>query len=409
MAEPAPSAPPAPSPTPPSSGLQTRQTLLALIAAQGAVHTAMSGTRMAAPLEALREGHGALGAGALLALFALAPILIAVPTGRMADRHGYHRPMRIAAVLTVLSALVAATSTWLGGVAHFVVLTVAAVLCGAGANAAVITTQRSAGKLARDEVDRVRVFSWLGIAPALANAVGAVVAGVVIDTLGFGASYAVMATIAALALVLVARVPPEVVQRRPRDRTHTTWSLMKTPSFKRLLFVNWLISSSWDVHNFAVPVIGHERGFNASTIGFILATFTLAVVAVRFAIPMVAARLNEVTVLRTTMIGTGLIFAIYPLMPNAWTMAMCAAALGVLLGSVQPMVMSTIMRITPAGRHGEAFALRSMVVNASGAVMPLAYGAVGAFTGAAVLFWVAGAVVAAGQGVAKALGRGSST
>ena len=44
------------------------------------------------------------------------------------------------------------------------------------------------------------------------------------------------------------------------------------PGLRRLLFVNWLLSSSWDVHSFAVPVLGHGRGYNASTIGLVLGT-----------------------------------------------------------------------------------------------------------------------------------------
>jgi MFS family permease len=380
-----------------------RRTLLILILAQLVVHSAMAGARMAAPLEGLREGYGPMAVGVLLAFFALAPIALALPAGRMADRHGYHRPMRIAVALVVVGSVLAACSTWISGPWHFVALSVAALLSGAGANSAVIVTQRSAGRLAADETDRVRVFSWLGIAPAMANAVGPVLAGFAIDGVGFGLAYGVMAALALLALPLMRRVPAEVVVRAARSEEQTTWSLLKTPNFKRLLFVNWIISASWDVHSFAVPVIGHERGFNASTIAFILAAFTLAVTGVRFVIPLVAAKLNEVVVIRSVMVGVGLVFAFYPLMPNAWSMALCAVALGLMLGCVQPVVMSTIMNMTPAQRHGEAFALRSLVLNTSGTVMPLIYGGVGALTGVGVLFWATGAVVVLSQTVAKRL------
>ena len=32
------------------------------------------------------------------------------------------------------------------------------------------------------------------------------------------------------------------------------------PMMRRLLLVNWLLASCWDVHTFVVPVLGHERG-----------------------------------------------------------------------------------------------------------------------------------------------------
>ena len=61
------------------------------------------------------------------------------------------------------------------------------------------------------------------------------------------------------------------------------------------------------------------------------------------------------------------------------------------------MIMTTLHQITPHDRHGEAIALRSMTINLSSAVMPLVFGVAGAALGAASLFWVMGAAVAAGS------------
>ncbi len=377
--------------------------LVAVILAQLGVHSAMAGTRMAAPLEALRQGYGTFAAGVLLALFALAPVALALPAGRLADRHGYHRPMQIAVGLTTVGALLAAGSTLLGGGWHVAGLIAAALLCGAGANTAVIATQRSLARTASSPVERVKMFSWLGMAPALANAVGPVLTGLAIDTGGFGSAYGLMAVLSMASFFIIRRVPPMAGNTTPRDRTVKAWSLLRVPSFTRLLAVNWLISASWDVHSFAVPVLGHERGFSASTIGLILGAFTISVTAVRVVIPMLAARLDEVTVIRGSMIGTALVFAAYPWMPGPWSMGACALVLGLFLGAVQPMILSTLMRLSPDHRQGEALALRSMAINASSAAMPLAYGAVGAVVGAGVLFWVMGAAVGAGNALARRL------
>jgi hypothetical protein len=63
--------------------------------------------------------------------------------------------------------------------------------------------------------------------------------------------------------------------------------------FRRLLLVNWLLSSCWDVHTFVVPVLGHERGLSASVIGSILGAFAIAAAAVRVLLPVIASRLAE--------------------------------------------------------------------------------------------------------------------
>ena len=134
-------------------------------------------------------------------------------------------------------------------------------------------------------------------------------------------------------------------------------------------------------------ILGHERGFSASTIGLILGTFTLSVTLIRMLIPLFAQRLRPVLVLRSAMLATGVVFALYPLAPHPWLMGACAVALGLTLGSVQPMVMSMLHDLTPDQRHGETLAFRSMAINASSTVMPLIFGATGTVLGAAVLFW----------------------
>jgi MFS-type transporter involved in bile tolerance (Atg22 family) len=124
---------------------------------------------------------------------------------------------------------------------------------------------------------------------------------------------------------------------------------------------------------------------------------------VRLLIPLFAHRLHEAAVLRIAMLATGVVFALYPLAGSPWWMVGCALLLGLTLGSVQPMIMSTLHQLTPDGRHGEAIAFRSMVMNASSTAMPLLFGVAGATLGAAALFWLVGGAVAGGSWLARQL------
>jgi MFS family permease len=389
-----PTVPPVPEPAPGAQGFG--RLVLALVVGQLGLHSAMAGVRMAASLQVLREGHGAWTVGWLLALFAAAPVLTAWQAGRLADRLGYHAMVRGAVVLSMVGGGAALGSTFVHGVLHLGLLSVAAMLTGTAANVGVLTIQRTAGLAARDTTERMRVFSWLGIAPSFANVVGPVAVGLAIDLSGFAAGYALMALLpvaTAMAARRVPRTPPRpAAERGPAG---TAWSLINAPGMRRLLTINWLFSMSWDVHAFAVPLLGHERGFSASTVGLILGLFTLSVSGVRLVIPVLAHRLQEVTVLRASMVGTALVFAAYPFAPNAWAMGALAVALGVTLGSVQPMIMTVLHQLTPGDRHGEALALRSMAINATSTVMPLVFGASGALVGTAALFWAVGAAVLA--------------
>lgn len=392
-----------------ASSLPDRRVLLALVIGQICLHSCMTGVRMAAPLQALRQGHEPWSVGVLMGLFALAPIVLALHAGRLADRIGYHRPLRIAVGLTVVGGLMAVLS---GGVpAHwpgvnFAVVCLAAMLTGAGANYGLITIQRTAGRTAANPTQLKQVFSWLGVAPALANVAGPVLAGVLIDVGGFALAFGALMLLPLPALWWARRVPKEVpvpaVQADLPQRN--SWDLLRAPGVRRLLLVNWLLSASWDMHAFLVPIIGHERGFSATAIGVILGVFATAVAGVRVLIPMLAHHLREGQVLVGAMLGVAMVFALYPLAQSAWTMACFAALLGIALGSVQPMVMTTLHQLTPHQRHGEAIALRSMTINMSSAMMPLLFGALGAALSASALFWLMGLAVGAGSYTARRIG-----
>lgn len=378
----------------------------ALVVGQLGLHSAMAGIRMAASLQVLREGHSAWTVGVLLALFAAAPVLTAWKSGQLADRHGYHPMVHGAVGMALLGGAAALASTFFAGTWHLALLFAAAMLAGTAANVGVLTIQHTAGLAARDTTERMRVFSWLGVAPSFSNVIGPVAVGVMIDAFGFTAGYALMMALPLVTWLAARRVPrrtPPAAAEAPASRT--AWSLLRAPGMRRLLTVNWLLSMSWDVHAFAVPLLGHERGFNASTVGLILGTFTFAVTAVRLVIPLLAHRLREVTVMRAAMVGTALVFAAYPWAPNAWAMGALAVLLGISLGSVQPMVMTILHQVTPSGRHGEALALRSMAMNATSTVMPLVFGASGALVGTAALFWAVGGAVLAGSRMPRKLAR----
>lgn len=388
------------------AGAVSGRFILALVVAQLGCHASMAGFRMAAPLQTLREGASTSAVGLLLALFAAAPVVLALRAGRMADRHGFHRPMLLAVALTVTGAALALLSTALPGWWHIAALAVGAVLSGGGANFGVLAIQRTGGLAARDATERVRLFSWLGVAPSLANVLGPVVAGFAIDGAGFAAAYALMALVP-LGTLWAMRAVPRGEPPRPFEAATPSHgsplTLLKAPGLARLLFINWLLAMCWDVHSFAVPVLGHANGFSASTIGLILGTFTLSVSLIRLAIPWLAHRLQERRVVAACMLGTMLIYALYPLARTPALMAALAALLGITLGAAQPMIMSTLHRVTPDGRHGESLAFRSMAINASSALMPLAFGALGVVMGAGSLFWIVGAAVGCGAWVTRRL------
>jgi MFS family permease len=373
--------------------------LFRLIVAQVCLHAAMTGTRLATPLLALRDGHSAASVGVLLSLFALSPVFLALPAGRFADRHGLGRPLLIAVVTAASGAALA------GVFPVFPVMCLSALLTGGATGVATIALQRHVGRATANPVQLKQVFSWLAIAPAAANFVGPFLTGLLIDhagaapgdPTGYRAAFALLASLPIICWLL-AHGASEAPSAKPRGDAPKprAWELLANPMFRRLLFVNWMQSAAWDVHTFVLPILGHERGLSASMIGTILGLFAIAAAGIRIVLPMIASHFSERTVIAASNVITALVYAAYPLMQSALGMSVCSVVLGIALGAVQPMVMSMLHQITPHERHGEALGLRLMTINASSFVMPMLFGAVGAFTGVAGLFWVAGGVVGLG-------------
>jgi MFS family permease len=382
---------------------QPRFALVRLIASQVCVHASMAGLRMAAPLLALREGFSPLAVGFLLALFAVTQVFLSLPAGRFADRHGLKRPVGLAVLAAACGAGLA--SIW----PLFPVLCLSAMMTGGATGVMSISLQRHVGRAAANPLELKKVFSWLAIGPAVSNFIGPFTAGLLIDhagvwlggqvadTNGYRAAFLLMALLPLTSLWWVksaVELPPVVT---PADaRPKKAWDLLANPMMRRLMLVNWLLSSCWDVHTFVVPVIGHERGISASVIGAILGAFAIAATAVRVLLPLLASHIHEWVVVTTAMVSTALLFAIYPFMQTPLAMGFCSVLLGFALGTVQPMIMSTLHQITPDARHGEALGLRLMAINASSVLMPLLFGSLGAAVGVSVVFWLAGSAVGIG-------------
>ena len=364
------------------------QGLARLILGFVCIHACMAGVRMGAPLLWLREGGSGLEVGILLALFAVMQVFISLPAGRYVDAFGFKQPVRWALCAAALGALLAAASHWLP---LYGSLCFAALLVGGASGVTIIALQRHAGSLAQGPTELKRIFSWLALGPAVSNFLGPFVVGLLIDHFNFETAFAAMALLPLLAWTSIRAVRDAVHAAdaaRDLHKANGAWDLLRMPSFRQLLLVNWFMSACWDVHTFVVPVLGHERGLSAATIGSILGAFAIAAAAVRLLLPLLAHRLEEHKVITVAMGSTLALYVLYPLVEAPLGMGLCSVALGFVLGSVQPMVMSTLHQITPQERQGEALGLRLMIVNASSVAMPVTFGVVSAALGVASVFWL---------------------
>jgi MFS family permease len=349
----------------------------------------------------LQQGYAEWTVGALLSLYALAPIVLSLWAGRLADRFGFHRPVAWAVAMALFGAALPVVSQ------HFAVLAVSALLTGGAQSVAAVAIQREAGQMARDAVDLKRVFSWVALGPALSNTAAPVVTGLLIDHVGFRAAFAFGALLPVLAAWAAWQVPRVASAPHPSGTALPgggAIGLLRIPRLRDLMWVNVAMAAAWDSHLFAVPVIGHARELSASSIGVVLSAFAIASTAVRVVILTLGRHIAEARALNAAItLATGALL-VYAWLPGTLGMILGSAVLGVALGSVQPMVLSMLHQSVPPDRQGQALALRMLFTNAATIAMPLLFGLLATATTSAAPMWLMAALLVAARWPARRLG-----
>ena len=146
----------------------------------------------------------------------------------------------------------------------------------------------------------------------------------------------------------------------------------------------------------SVPVQGARIGLSAANIGAIMGTFGVATFVVRLGMPWLSRRLSEWQTLTLALGVTAFVYLVFPLLTALPVLLALAFVLGLGLGSAQPMVMSLIHRVAPAGRTGEAVGVRTGLLNTSQVFMPLLFGAFSTAAGTVPAFWILAMILAAG-------------
>jgi predicted MFS family arabinose efflux permease len=355
-------------------------------------HAAYNGSRLAISLNALSMGASALTVGVLMSLFAALPMMLSIASGRLVDRIGVRRPI-------LLSVAFLALCVALPGIAPGIVaLHVAAAGIGTGFMLFHICVQHAVGEMS-PVAERKDNFGLLAVGFSISNFLGPTISGIAIDTLGFRATFCLLALFALASLALLAsrrKSLPHKAQHERDGEVRSTWDLMRNVELRRLFIVSGLLASAWDLFVFVMPIYGTSIGLTASTIGLILGSFAAATFLVRLALPWLSRRMREWPMITATFWVACVAYALFPMVDAVALLAAIAFLLGLGLGATQPSIMSLIYATAPPGRAGEAVGVRSVVLNASHTVLPLAFGGVGAALGMTPVFWSMASALAAG-------------
>jgi MFS family permease len=354
-----------------------------IVALSVAIHACYIGSKVVVTLLAVHLGAGPAAIGLLAALFGVAPLLLGVHSGRLADTVGARPPMLAGAAFTVAAMLCG------GFLQSLASLALVATLMGLAFVYYNVAIQTHTG-IQGDPKHRARNFSWLSMSYSVSAFVGPVFAGYAIDHGGHAAAFLGFSLLAAgpLALLALKRDFGAVPGRPAGAAPHSTYALLREPPIRRVVVMSGLMVSAWELYVFYLPLHGHAIGLSASAIGIVLGVYAAAALLVRFLLPIL---LRHTTTLRLTaaaMSAGAAVFLVLPWTHHVVLLTAASFALGLLLGICQPVMMMLAFERSPAGRTGEVTGLRLTANNVARIVVPVIGGALGAAFGAAPVFWM---------------------
>ena len=314
------------------------------------LHCGFTSSRVISTLYALNYGQPAWMVGVILSTYAAIPALISIHVGKFIDKIGVRIPITVSFLMISAACLMPILFPY--EKFGFWPIIVTSLLAGTGFVFTLISGQGLIGHLSNNK-NRATAFTYQSIAFSISGSTGPVVAGYLIDHGSYYWAFGGALTFALLGggiFLFQARALPSAFNKSQAkdNRHHSAFELFKDEKVRNVLLASAFVSMAWDLQAFMIPVCGTEIGLDAVAIGWLLLLFLLC----------------------------------------GW--------LGASLGASQPNVLSLLHQVTPDGRVGEAIGIRTMLMNASHAILPLLFGFGGSVIGAASAFWATGALMVGG-------------
>lgn len=354
-------------------------------------NSAYKGARVANTLYALELGADPFHTGLLLATYAVFPLVLAVFTGKIADRHGARMPVVAGTIISAVGILL--PFVW----PVFPVLFASAAVSGAGFILVQVSVQSLVGSLGSGPA-RTSNLNLYALVVAVSDLLGPVVAGFSIDHVGHVRAYLHLGLLSLAAVLvvfcLVNRLPHAATAAdRSRQRM---MDLIQIRDLRRMYLTSALIMSGLDLFQLYLPIYGHSIALPASVIGVILGAFAAAGFVTRALLMGLVRRFGEEPTLRYAMFLAAGTFFLIPLFENAWMLGAVCFVLGLGMGVGQPLTVMLTYNYSPSGRHGEGLGLRIAINNTMHVAVPAAFGAAGSLLGLAPVFWASSAILALG-------------
>jgi MFS family permease len=337
---------------------------------------------------AIENGATGFEIGLIASIYALLPLLVAVPMGRWVGRLG-EIPLLVAGSLAFIvlgvslaflnDVVAIAAATAIAGVAH---------LANVAASQAMVAS-RSPNHLQEQN------FGYFSFSTSLGHTLGPLAGGFIAGSAGVLPKSSTSAFVFAAVLAAFSLLPFLIfkglkqmrsAEERAAAAAIKARNVMKRPGIKPAIWTSLAVAATNDVLVVILPLVGTEYGISPVVIGAILSIRSGAAMISRFFLGKSTAKLGSARVMNYSIfISAVLLFAsVYAKSPL--TLGAAMALIGFLLGMGQPLTMSIVSKKTPIEERAMAISIRLFGNRFGQFLVPMGAGALAAPFGSGAVF-----------------------
>jgi MFS family permease len=368
--------------------------LLAMMAGQAVVYIA----RPATSYRLLGLGEDARAVGLVTAAYAIVPLFLAIPLGRLTDRRPA-TPLLVGGCGLEIGAclLLAAARTPVG-------LAVASALLGLGHLCVALGAQAVIARESAEE-SHDQHFGLLTVGVSLGQLIGPLIAGAVLSSRdGTSLEAATTRAMVVAAVVGLAAALCAAVAERGRAPAVTAahapshggpWAIVRTRGVAAGIFASIAVLSATDIVTAYLPLLGEQNGIGPGVVGILLALRAAASMASRLGIGAIVGRVGRLRLIALGGTASAAAFAGVTLTSDPVVLGVLMVVAGLALGFGQPLSMTLVVQRVPEHARGTALAVRLAGNRLGQVAAPAVGGLIAGSAGVASVFWLMGATLLA--------------
>jgi len=358
-------------------------------------------SRPLVPLLAQELGAGAARVGAVVAAYAVIPLVLAVPAGALVDRLGSRR-LFVAGACGIVLGLGA-----IGLKPSIPVLFGAQALAGLSELLVIVAGQTYATSLSTGR-EREQHLGWYTTMVSAGQLVGPLLGGVLADAVGYARSFLTASVLGLLPVLVGTRVrdlPWASRQEPEKGATSLTMErealgrILRTGGVQLAVVTSFATLFTMGVRQGFYPIYVEGLGYSAGFVGAMLSLRALASMSVRPFMPRIVRLMRgRFPTVFASMLVSALAILITPWTRDPVSLAVASVAAGIGLGLVQPLSMLAVAETVPQSERGLALGVRLTGNRLAQGTSPVLYGLVAEVAGIEAAFVAGGLLLLAATG-----------